>query len=111
MYCISDKQIDYILNDISARGVKMESLKQDILDHVCCIIEQNLEESGDFEAFYSETIQQFYKTELTEIEEETILLLNNKHFYTMKKVMIYSGIFSASLLSIGIVLKFLHMTG
>ena len=105
MYCINDKQIDYILNDIRARGVEMESLQQDILDHVCCIIEQHLEENGDFESFYSSTIKTFYKNELKEIEEETISLLINKHFYTMKKVMIYSGIISASLLSIGIVLK------
>jgi hypothetical protein len=111
MYCISNQQIDFILNDISARGVKMESLQQDILDHVCCIIEQNLEENGDFEGFYFKTIQTFYKAELKEIEEETISLLTNKHFYTMKKLMIYSGVSSAVLLSLGIILKFLHWPG
>src|SRR5579872_6018085 len=111
MYCISNQQIDFILNDISARGVTMESLQQDILDHVCCIIEQNLEENGDFEGLYFKTIQTFYKHELKEIEEETISLLTNKHFYTMKKVMIYSGVSSAVLLSMGIVFKFLSWPG
>jgi hypothetical protein len=111
MYCINDKQIEFILNDISARGVKMESLQQDILDHVCCIIEQNLEANGDFDSFYSKIIQSFYKKELKEIEEETQSLLTNKHFYTMKKVMINSGIISVVLLSLGIILKFEHLFG
>jgi len=111
MYCINDKQIDFIINDISARGVKMESLQQDILDHVCCIIEQNLEENGDFDSFYFRTIETFYKNELKEIEEETQSLLMNKHYYTMKKVMINSGIFSATVLSLGVILKYLHLFG
>jgi hypothetical protein len=111
MYRLNDQQIDYILNDIRARGVEMESLQNDLLDHVCCIVENKLEESGDFERFYESIIKTFYKKELKEIEEETITLLNNKHYYAMKKIMIGSGIISAILLSIGIILKFLHMPG
>ena len=79
MYRISDQQIDYILNDFRARGVEMESLQENLLDHICCIIEQELEANGDFERFYSTTIKTFYKNELKEIEEETISLLNNKN--------------------------------
>lgn len=111
MYRISDQQIDYILNDIGARGVEMESLQQNLLDHVCCIIENNLEENGDFESFYKKTIQTFYKDELWEIEEETLLLLTYKNYYTMKKVMITSGTFSAIVMSIGIFFKFMHWPG
>jgi hypothetical protein len=111
MYCINDKQIDYILNDIRARGVDMEDLQNNLLDHICCIIEQNLEEEGDFERFYSQTIQTFYKDELWEIEEETLQLLTFKHYYAMKKTMLNSGIFAAFSLSLGLILKFLHLPG
>jgi hypothetical protein len=111
MYCLSDKQIDYILNDIGARGVEMESLQQNLLDHVCCIIEQNLEANGDFENFYQKTIQTFYKDELWEIEEETLLLLTYKNYYTMKKIMINSGIFSASTFFAGSIFKIMHWPG
>src|ERR1700740_3220546 len=91
---LSDEQIDFILNDIGARGVEMESLQQNLLDHICCIIEQDLEPDGDFEAFYASTIKTFYKYELWEIEEETIHVLTFKNYYTMKKAMIVSGTFS-----------------
>lgn len=111
MYIISDEQIDYILDDISARGISMEDLQQNILDHVCCIIENELEESGDFKTFYLRTIETFYKNELSEIEEETNLLLTFKNYYKMKKAMITSGAFSAILLLTGSLFKFMHWPG
>lgn len=111
MYQLSDKQIDHILNDIGARGVEMESLQQNLLDHVCCIIEQDLEENGDFESFYQKTIKTFYKDALWEIEEETLLLLTFKNYYTMKKAMIVSGTISTALLSMGLIFKFMHWPG
>jgi hypothetical protein len=111
MYRITDSQIDFILEDLSARGLSMESLQQDILDHVCCIIEQELKEPDGFEQFYRETIVRFYKRELSEIEEETILLLTFKNYYTMKKVMISSGAASAFLLIAGSFLKLFQLPG
>lgn len=111
MYRITDNQIDFILDDIRARGIGMEELQNDLIDHICCIIEQKLEANGDFEQCYSETICLFFKKELREIETETKLLLNNKNYYTMKKIMIVSGIVSAVLLTTGIILKFLHLPG
>lgn len=111
MYRISDQQIDYILSDIGARDVEMESLQQNLLDHICCIIENNLEENGDFESFYKQTIQTFYKDELWEIEEETLLLLTYKNYYTMKKIMINSGIAAATFFIIGSFFKFMHWPG
>src|SRR5688572_23442422 len=111
MYKLTDLQINFILNDIRARGVQMESLQQDLLDHVCCIIENELEANGDFHHFYENTITSFYKNELKEIEEETLSLLTNKNYYVMKKIMIVSGVVSAVLLTMGIVLKFLHQPG
>jgi hypothetical protein len=111
MYRISDQQIDYILNDIGARGVEMESLQQNLLDHVCCIIENNLEENGDFESFYQKTIKTFYKDALWEIEEETLQLLIYKNYYTMKKVMIYSGTISVVGFIAGSIFKIMHWPG
>lgn len=111
MYCISDAQIDFILDDISARGVGMESLQQNLLDHICCIIERNLEEDGDFERFYYQTVSTFYESELKEIETETIHLLIHKNYYIMKKIMLVSGGISTALLSVGILFKFMHWPG
>jgi hypothetical protein len=111
MYHIKDTQIEFILSDISARGVEMESLQQNLLDHICCIIEQELEENGDFELFYQQTILRFFKSDLWEIEEETLRLLTFENYYTMKKIMLLSGAISTAALSIGIIFKFMHWPG
>lgn len=111
MYRLSDKQIDFILDDISARGIRMASLQQGLLDHICCIIEQDLDEDGDFERLYQQTISRFYKSELREIEAEAINLLTHKNYYVMKKIMLGSGAASSFLLTIGLILKFGHWPG
>ena len=108
MYKVSDQQIEYILNDIRRNGVDTEDLQLNLLDHICCIIEQELDENGDFEQFYFALIKKFYKKELKEIEEETQSLLTYKNYYAMKKTMIISGVTSVSLLTMGIILKFLY---
>ena len=108
MYCITDEQIDYILDDIRRNGVETEDLQLNLLDHICCIIEQNLEDNGDFEGFYQHTIRRFYKNELKEIEEEAIHLLTFKNYNVMKKLMIRSGLFSVFALLTGSVFKLMY---
>ena len=111
MYNLSEQQIEYILNDIRRNGVEMEDLQLNLLDHICCIIEQNLKEGDDFEDFYRKTVKQFCKHELWEIEEETIILLTIKNYYVMKKSMIISGTISVAALLFGSFFKIMHWPG
>ena len=111
MYCITEQQITFILNDIKEKGVEMEDLQLNLLDHVCCIIENELEANGDFEQFYFATIKTLYKKSIGKYEVETNSLVNYKNYYVMKKVMMMSGIISAALFSLGIAFKFLHWPG
>lgn len=111
MYTLSDQQIDFILDDIRRNGIELEDLQYNLLDHVCCIIERELEANGDFEQFYRTTIRTFYNSRLAELEEETHSLLTFKYYYTMKKLMIVSGIFAAVVFSSGILFKFCHWPG
>jgi hypothetical protein len=85
MYRVSDEQIEFILNDIKQRGVEMEDLQNNLLDHICCILEQEITEENKFETAYQKVIKQFFKHALWEIEEETILLLKYKNYYKMKR--------------------------
>ncbi len=61
MYQITDENIDFILEDLNKRGIQTESLQLNLLDHICILIEENLEEGADFHHFYAETIKSFYK--------------------------------------------------
>jgi hypothetical protein len=108
MYKLSEQQIDFILKDISHRGVQSESLQQSLLDHVICIIEEDLEENGNFEEFYLNTIHSFHASQLYEIEKETKLILTYKNLNIMKQTMTISGIFSAIAILVGIHFKFMQ---
>jgi len=111
MYQLSDQQLDWILDDIRRRGIETEDLQVNLLDHICCIIESELEENGDFGQFYSSVISRFYKRDLKEVEEETKSLLLFKNYYAMKKIMMTSGTISAAFTALGILLKFAHLPG
>jgi hypothetical protein len=89
----------------------MEDLHLNLLDHVCCLLEQHLKEGDDFEAYYHQIIQQFYSKELKEIEEETIRLLTFKNYFMMKKIMIAAGAFSTFTFLFGSFFKMMHWPG
>jgi hypothetical protein len=111
MYQLSEQQIAFILDDISARGIETDSLQQDLLDHICCVIEHGLEENGDFGAFYQTILPTSYKKELCEIEQETALLLTFKNYYAMKKVMMVTGAAAVLFFIIGSMFKTMHWPG
>jgi len=111
MYQLTEKQIEFISNDLRSRGIYLESLHADLLDHICCIVEAELDENTTFESFYEKTIPRFFKTELSEIQNETIALLTYKNYYTMKKMMMFSGIFSVIMMILGLIWKIMHYPG
>ncbi|CAG5087852.1 hypothetical protein [Parvicella tangerina] len=111
MHKITDDQIDFILDDIYAKGIKTEEVRYDLLDHICCVIEHEMPENGDFYKFYEYILPRFFKESLREIQDETELLLKFKDYYTMKKSLYISGLASAILTLAGATLKTLHLPG
>jgi hypothetical protein len=100
-----------MLQQITAQGIADEGLRDSILDHVCCLIENSKEPIDDFENCFQSYLKQFYHHKLQEIELETQLLINFKHYYQMKKFMLLSGIAGAGILVIGNLFKFMHWPG
>jgi len=98
MYQLNDNQIDLILTDLRQRGIETESMRMNLLDHICILIENHLEEDGDFVQFYTTTIRSFYKEELRELEDEARLLMalnrgrlllgRNQFFFTLAALLI-----------------------
>ncbi len=111
MYNITDDQVDFILDDIEKRGVTTEDVRYNILDHVCCIIENEMKGESNFNEFYRNTIAQFYIKELGEIEEETQVLLTFKNYHAMKRTLKISGITSIILILLGSTFKIMHWPG
>lgn len=111
MHSVTDEQIDFILDDIAKKGIETEDVRFNILDHVCCIIENEMPAGANFYEFYKNTIARFYKKELKEIEDETQELITFKYYYAMKRTLKISGLISVFLILIGLILKVQHLPG
>lgn len=111
MYVLNEQQVNFILSDIRRRGVETEDLQYNLLDHICCIVETEMDPETNFEEFYRGIIPRFFKRELREIEEETQLLLTFKHYYAMKKTMITSGTIAVAVFLTGSIFKIMHWPG
>lgn len=108
---VSDEQVDFILHEIEARGVTIEDLQWSLLDHMCCIIENEMSETDNFDQFFQRLLPRFFNDNLREIQEETELLLTFKHFYAMKKILVISGLLASAFTLIGSLFKVLHWPG
>ncbi len=111
MYRITDEQIDFILDNIRANGIVIEDLQNNLLDHICCIVENEMTEGEDFYKFYGRIVPRFFKKELKEIEEETTNLLTFKNYYAMKNTVKISGTISGILILLGAIFKTMHWPG
>ena len=79
MYNIKDQEIDFILRDIEARGVTLADLQDNLLDHMCCIIEYEKPDEVSFHKFYESILPRFFKKELKEILAQHQLWLDSDH--------------------------------
>lgn len=78
MATLSDEQVDFILDDLREHGIRLEGLRDNLLDHLCILLEDRLETGGDFGEQYAAVIPSFYRQDLYELEEEALFLASLK---------------------------------
>lgn len=111
MFSLTEEQIAFIENDIKIRGITSPDLSIDLLDHICCLIENELDEYRNFDTVYQEVLTRFGEKGLKEIQLETNRLLTFKHYYIMNSTMKISGYVSSLLILAGAIFKFNHWPG
>lgn len=111
MHSLGDIEVNFIESDLKSRGIVSEDLRDNLLDHICCILENEMNENDDFNEYYHRILPRFFKNELAEIQIETDNLLKFKNFYTMKKILNFSGIATVLLTVLGALFKSLHWPG
>lgn len=111
MQALSHEQVAFITSDLQRQGIESEELRLSLLDHICTLVEEELENESDFPVVYSRVLPRFFKKELKEIQTETNLVLTYKHYYAMKRTMIISGALSALTFVLGSFFKIMHWPG
>ena len=64
MYVLDKSQVDYILNDIRRNGIETEELQLNLLDHICCVVENEMSPNMSFEEVYRNILPRFFKHQL-----------------------------------------------
>jgi len=105
---LTDSQINIILNRIIADGVTDLLLRDDLMDHYCCFIEEKMGSGCDFETAYALAFVAITPNGMREIQEELFFLLNFKKQTNMKRIIYGSGFFAAFLISSGLLFKTVH---
>jgi len=106
---LSHNQIEVIRAQI-ARSIHLQTLQDDVLDHVCCALEDSEALDGEFEMAVHAAVNDLAPEGLVRLQRDTLLLLNVKHI-VMKRFMYALGLVTAITSSMGICFKLLHLKG
>ena len=107
---LSKREIELLNREIEKQGLTYTQLQNELLDHLCCDIEAKMDEGVEFLKAFDEVRQVLENNRIQEIQEETLLLINQK-YRMMKKFMYILGIIAPSLLIIGAFFKLMHWFG
>jgi len=88
--------------------IKIPSLEDDLLDHLCCVVESKMSKGLTFDNSLLQAISELAPNGLKEIENQTIFLLNAKKIMIMKKFMLSVGLLSLVTTCVGLMLRLLH---
>jgi len=102
-------QIEFIQQDIHTKGISFDDLSDSLLDHICCIIEQD--PTTDFDTAYNKSLLAFGENGLKNIQDQTIFLLILKRKIIMKKTMYLIGYIALFLSTTGLLFKLQHWPG
>jgi hypothetical protein len=76
MELLSASQIVWIQEEIRNKGITDPVLEDDLLDHICCIVEENVANGFSFEQAFDVVLEKFGPAGLRKIQTETTYLLN-----------------------------------
>lgn len=110
MVQLDNKQVEIIHDLLVENGITYEALHIDLLDHICCMVEENMDNGLDFGQSLTLSISTFGVSNIYQIQENTIYLLTLK-LNKMKKVVGISGIISALFVILGVFFKIQHWPG
>lgn len=100
-----------IIEEIEGSSIKNQELKDDLIDHFCCLVEIEMDRGSSFEKALEKAYHQTAPNGLGEIQNETIFLLNYSKIMLMKRLTYVVGYLVTVTWIAGILLKALHLPG
>ncbi len=103
-------QFQIVERDVQNEGITFSHLEYDLLDHVCCDVEDRMSSGLSFNDAYKAVKSDIGIQGLRRVQEETLLLINKK-YRMMKKSMKTLGTIALASMSVAAVAKIMHWPG
>jgi len=107
MYELSPEQVKLIDQTINRHNITFSHLREDLVDHVCCIVEEEMVEGKNFNDIFFRVLESIGINSFRKVQEQTILYINQT-YQIMKNIMKISGIISTILVTFGALFKIQH---
>ena len=110
MLTLDNNQIELIKADVKSARITLENLSHELVDHICCEVEELMSNGKSFEEAYALVKEQAGIPVLQKIQENTLYLID-KNYALMKTTMKITGNVALALLGMGTVFKIFHWPG
>jgi hypothetical protein len=107
---LTPTEVQFIESDIAKANIRFSHLEADLLDHICCLVEDQMDRGLSFEKALAQVKKGFNYQTLKNIEIQTILIINSK-LQAMKTTLKISGITGFVLFLLFILFKTYHIPG
>lgn len=91
MSILSEQNIEFVIKKINGSKIESSELREDLIDHFCCAIEEEMKKGLSFEESFDKAYQKICPDGLDEIQRETLFLLTYKKNKAMKRLLYLSG--------------------
>lgn len=105
---LTDENIEFVARIVSESKIESAEMKEDLIDHFCCAIEEEMEKGLSFQQSYDKAYQNICPEGFDEIQRETIYLLTSKKIKAMKRLLYVSGYLSAIGITTTVFMKLNH---
>jgi hypothetical protein len=102
--------VNKIIHDVRQQEITFSSLADELIDHICCDVENEMDKGLDFFTAYRRVIHKIGKRRLQEIQEETLYAVDSR-YRQMKNTMKISGIAGTIMLGFATLFKIMHWPG
>ncbi len=106
---LTPEQENTIEKWVDSQGLKIRSLRDDLVDHLCCVVESEMQPGKSFQQLLNQAISDLAPNGLIDIENKTVFLLNSKRILIMKKLLYSTGFIGSISLTAGVTFKVLNM--
>jgi hypothetical protein len=106
---LNEFQVEQIANAVHNSSISSSYMKDDLIDHLCCIVEDKLSKGSGFEDAYQSALQWLTDSELCNVSNEKVFLFTSRARKNLLRTLYISG-FLASVGAIATLsLKLLHL--